>query len=350
MLQLSGGLTRQGMRVDLVVASATGARVGAIPPGVRLVDLRVGRVLSALPALVRYLRSERPVCLLSTIRHANVIAAWAVCCSRVPIRLLLRESNTFPRRSDGGWRSFKRRLVQLTMKTAYRRADLIIAPSSGTGSDLMAAGIVPPAKTKVIYNPIDLENIRRAVDQPVAHAWLQEHAGPIVIAMGRLTRQKDFATLIKALARVRKRVPVRLIIFGEGRERGPLLNLATRIGVADAVDLPGFVTNPYAVMAKADVLVSSSAWEGCPNVILEALAVGVSVVATDCPGGSRELLGDGRWGDLVPVGDDIAMAAAIVSSLHHPRSRSILRERAETFDVDVVAAAYAREMMVGVQA
>ena len=126
---------------------------------------------------------------------------------------------------------------------------------------------------------------------------------PLVLGARRLTEQKDFPTLVRAFAKLRRERPARLVILGEGRHRARLEALAAELGVAADVALPGFTPNPYAWMARADLFVLSSAWEGSPNVLTEALALGTPSVATDCPSGPREVLDGGRYGPLVPVGD-----------------------------------------------
>jgi len=160
------------------------------------------------------------------------------------------------------------------------------------------------------------------------------------LGVGRLDPQKDFPTLIRAFARVRAQRPARLIVLGaEGHERhskyvAELKALPARLGIADDVDLPGFRHNPFAFMSRAAVFVLSSIYEGLGNVLIEALACGTPVVSTDCPSGPAEILEGGRFGALVPVGDDAAMAAAIAATLDRPPAAATLRERARMFSVE----------------
>jgi glycosyltransferase involved in cell wall biosynthesis len=161
-----------------------------------------------------------------------------------------------------------------------------------------------------------------------------------VLGVGELGARKDFATLIRAVARVRERRRCRLLIIGRGRQRDALLALGNELGFGDDLALPGFVENPYAYMRAADVFVSSSRYEGFANVVAEALAAGVPVVSTDCPSGPREILENGKYGRLVPVGDDAAMATAIASTLDAPPTRETLRTAAQRYRVDAVAEGY----------
>jgi glycosyltransferase involved in cell wall biosynthesis len=167
-----------------------------------------------------------------------------------------------------------------------------------------------------------------------------------LLGVGRLEPQKDFALLLRAFARIRRERAARLLILGEGRERPRLTQLAKALGVADSVDLPGFVPNPYAHMTRANLFVLSSRYEGLGNVVIEALACGCPVVSTDCPSGPAEVLDRGRYGRLVPVGDPAALAQAILAALEEPVDRARLRGRAAQFSVERAARRYL-ELMGG---
>jgi glycosyltransferase involved in cell wall biosynthesis len=167
-----------------------------------------------------------------------------------------------------------------------------------------------------------------------------------VLGVGRLHRQKDFPTLLRAFATLRAQRPARLVILGEGAERESLEAMARELGIAEDVLMPGFVDNPAAWMRRAGVFVLSSAWEGFALVVLEALAVGCAVVSTDCPHGPREILADGIFGALVPVGDAGAMATAMAAALDAPPARARLQERAAAFSGDAMVRRF-RELLAG---
>lgn len=153
---------------------------------------------------------------------------------------------------------------------------------------------------------------------PCDHPWLRPGQPPVIVVAGRLERQKDFPTLIRAFAQVRGERPCRLLILGDGGGRARLQALSAELGITADVDLPGFQANPYPFLARADLFVLSSRWEGSPNVLTEALALGTPVVATDCPSGPHELLDGGRYGPLVPVGDVAALGKAVAATLDQP--------------------------------
>ena len=194
-----------------------------------------------------------------------------------------------------------------------------------------------------IYNPVVTAELVSQSRAPLDHPWLQLGAPPVILGVGRLHEQKDFPTLLRAFARVRAKREARLIILGEAKHaeyRTELTTLAAQLGIANDVMFPGFVDNPFAYMAHAAVFVLSSAWEGLPTVLIEALACGCPVVSTDCPSGPAEILENGKYGPLVPVGDDVALADAICSVLNTPPNRDWLRARGALFGVDHVADRY----------
>lgn len=316
MVDLARGVSRRGLAVDLVLVRASGPLLPEVPSEVRILELGSRRVLSSLPALVRYLRRERPRAILSTLNTANLVAIWAKRIARSPARVAVRQANTLSRTESAA--SGTRKLIPYLVRHTYRWADEVIAVSDGVARDLAAAARLPIRRIRVFPNPVVSPELLAAAREPVQHPWFHDGAPPVVLGVGRLTRQKDFATLIRAFARVRQWREARLVILGEGSERPMLEGLARTLGLEDDVALPGFIPNPFAYMARASAFVLSSAWEGLPAVLIQALAVGAPVIATDCESGPREILGDGRFGRLVPVGDEAAIARAILDLLGEP--------------------------------
>ncbi len=190
-----------------------------------------------------------------------------------------------------------------------------MAVSRGAADDLARTLGIPRERVEVVYNPVITPAILARAKMALDHPWFAPGQPPVIIGVGRLTRQKDFPTLIRAFAEVRRQRSARLIILGEGEERAALEALIAELGVGDDVSLPGFHENAMAYMARAALFVLSSAWEGLPTVLIEALAAGTRVVSTDCPSGPREILQGGRLGALVPVGDSGALARAMTDAL-----------------------------------
>lgn len=362
MLHLAEAFVHRGYRVDLVLCRKTGPYVGHIPSGVRVVTLSQswqGRLwaLAAdytgcgalllpillpykspptvpfLPALVRYLRRARPTALLAAKTPANLAALWARRLAGVPTRVVISERTTLSQEMRGT-QKWRWRFIAPVVRRVYPWADAIVAVSHGVADDLAGIAKLPRDSIRPIYNPTVPPQIAEKARIPLDHPWFAPGAPPVILGVGRLEVQKDFPTLLRAFARVRAARPLRLIVLGEGRKRKELETLAVTLGVAADVALPGFVDNPYAYMARAAVFVLSSAWEGLSNVLIEALACGCPVVSTDCPSGSAEVLANGRYGPLVPVGDDAALARAIVTMLDTPPDRDLLRARAACFSIE----------------
>jgi glycosyltransferase involved in cell wall biosynthesis len=315
MLELAHGFASRGIATDLVLPQAEGPYLSQVRPEVRLVDLQASRVLSSLPGLVGYLRRERPAALLATLTHASLVALWARRLAQVETRVVVREANTL---SMGKGQSANQRLLPFLARRFYRWADEVVAVSEGVASDLTRTAKLSPERVHVLHNPIVTPELLALARADLDHPWFAAGAPPVVLAVGRLSRQKDFPTLLRAFASRRHR-SARLMILGEGSERPGLEALVKSLGLTADVALPGFVENPFAYMARAGVFVLSSAWEGMPGVLIQALACGAPVVATDCESGPREVLQDGRVGRLVPVGDASALAQAIDRTLAEPR-------------------------------
>jgi glycosyltransferase involved in cell wall biosynthesis len=210
----------------------------------------------------------------------------------------------------------------------------VIAVSQQAADELTSNIGVSHSSVKTIHNPVVDDVLHNGAAQALEHPWFERGTVPVILAAGRLTEQKDFPTLMRAFAQVHAQRPVRLVILGEGRLRPDLLALATELGIQADVDMPGFVSNPYQYMARASLLVLSSLYEGLPGVLIQALACGCPVVSTDCPGGSREILADGKYGELIKIGDADALADAIRTQLDHPTARELLLGRAQDFSVD----------------
>lgn len=337
MLTLAGAFRDAGHDVDLVVTRARGDFVGEEPEGVHLVDLDASRIITAFPGLVRYLRGTKPDAMLSALAPANCLAVWARKLAGVDTRVVVSEHNTLSiaTAEADNWR---KRLMPRIMRPSYRHADAVVAVSGGVADDLAAVIGLPRERIRVIHNPVVTTELKAQAAEQVQHPWLGESEPPVILGVGRLIPQKDFSTLIRAFARVRAEQPARLMILGEGPERTSLEALVRELGLENAVELPGFVTNPYAYMNAASFFVLSSRWEGFGNVLVEAMACDTPVVSTDCPSGPAEILEGGRWGALVPVGDTEAMAEAI---RHPPRGEALRpRVRATAFSPESAGSTY----------
>jgi glycosyltransferase involved in cell wall biosynthesis len=223
---------------------------------------------------------------------------------------------------------------RIAIRFAYPLAREVVAVSSAMADELVSHG-VPPDRIRVIPNPTSQQALSSGTSP-----LLNGSGGPIVVGVGRLVEQKDFATLIRAFEIVQRDQDVRLLILGEGPERQRLEDLAASLGLSDKIEMPGFINNPWPLMAQASVFALSSRWEGWPNVLAEALALGLPVVSTDCPTGPNEILDNGKYGLLVPIQDPPALAAAIAQTLQDPPPSASLQQRAQKWSVENITDQY----------
>ncbi len=344
MLNLAEGLVTRGFNVDLVLAQADGSYIDGVSSSLRVVDLGCGKVVKRfktvrrLPALVSYLRKEKPAVMLSALTEANVVALCARFFARCPDRVIVNEQNTLSQKigkeSTGiqKWYPFFARLT-------YKYADCVIGVSQGVVDDLTDNIGISDANTRVLYNPGITPKVRENAAQPLDHPWFGENQPPVIVSVGRLHMQKDYGTLLKAFKLIRDKQIARLIILGDGDERQSLENQIQELGIADDVSLPGFVNNPHTYMANAAVYVLSSRWEGLPTVLVEALYCGATLVATDCPSGPKEILQNGELGCLVQMQNPESIANGIQQALDGTAPR-VKPDSWRLYDLDTIIEQY----------
>jgi glycosyltransferase involved in cell wall biosynthesis len=369
-LNLAKSFASRGHKVDLLLCRLAGPYLDQIPAGVTIVQLQAssgwrGRLsalaadykglrelmlpilfpvkapkpVNFLPDLVRYLQCEKPDTLFSAKTPCNLVALWAKRLAGVSTRVVVSERSSLSpivqNKKEWRWR-----FVPPIIRRVYPWADGIVSVSNGVGDDVSLLTGIPRERITTIYNPIMANEILEKSHGPLDHPWFLPKTTPVILGVGRLVPQKDFPCLLRAFRHVRSVRSAKLVILGEGRLRGELETLARTLGISQDVSMPGFAENPYAFMARASVLALSSAWEGIANVIGEALACGCPVVSTDCPSGPAEVLKNGAYGTLVPVGNDKALADAILAVLDKPPDPDRLRARASEFDLDTISEAY----------
>jgi len=347
---------RDDISLDLVVASAQGSYLEQVPVGVRVVDLhtnidfRTKSLIPLVPAIANYLRQEKPNVLLSHLPYINSLAVIAKLLTRIPVKLILIE-HTFPyhkaielESSTAKIKQQKRQLLPtlmpFIMRWFYPLADKVVTVSQGMAGELEQDLKLKPNSVQVIYNPVIDESLYLKLNAPVEHPWFQPNQPPVLIAVGRLAAQKDYATLLRAFAQFREKHSARLLILGEGELRSQLENLVSELSLETDVSLPGFVSNPYAYMSRAAALILSSVWEGLPTVLIEAMACGCQIISTDCPHGPNEILAQGKYGWLVPLQDLTALANAMQQALEFPKNTDELKHRAQQFRIEQAVSEY----------
>lgn len=375
---LAIALVRAGYRVDLVVCHSDQQQADALArAGVSVIALKrsppmLGRWLAwradpratallgptvlwplktwskidYLAALRDYLKRAQPAGLLSAMTQCNLVAIWAHRLAGRPGRVVVSDRNMLS--SFVARHAHKPRWRHLPALVAhvYPGADAIVGVSMAVADDLADCTGLSREIITSAPNPTVDDALRAAATQSADHPWFAAGEPPVIIGVGRLVDQKDPVTLLQAFARIRAERPARLMLIGEGPLRDTLSRQAAELGVADDVTLPGWDDNPFPAMAAARVFVLPSKFEGLPGVLIQALACGCPPVATDCPGGSSEILEGGRYGRLVPIGDIEAMAHAINQTLDKPPERKQLKARAEAYSAETSAQRYA-ELLTG---
>jgi glycosyltransferase involved in cell wall biosynthesis len=345
-VNLTRNFVERGLAVDLVLAQKKGPYLSQVAPEVNVIGLETRNIWSSMLPLADYFRRTRPIVVLSALDHANVVALLARRVARVPTRIVVSVRTTLSVRLKEN--PYRHPWVLPAVRWTYPWADCVIGNSQGVVNDLLKLVSLPPERVRLIYNPLSPE-LAELAQQPVDHPWFSERQCPLFLAVGRLSHEKDFQTLIRAFRCVREKIPAHLMIVGEGVQRPELEALIHALHLESDVALPGFVSNPFSYMAQADVFVSTSIYEGFPNVLLEAMACGAPVISSDCPSGPSELLMDGKYGSLFPVGDVESLATQMITMLEKPTDPDLLRTRAKDFDINTISNQYIHVLEQAIQ-
>lgn len=332
-------LVSRGFLVDQLKIHRHGPYIDLDAPNFRKIELDTSHTYTALSGLIRYLRLKQPAVLLSDKDRVNRTALLAHYFSQSQSNLILRLGTTLSvNLANRG--PIQRWIQRNSIRYLYKAAHRVITPSIGAAKDMASYTGLDLERIRVVPTPIIPDELVTAPQPRPDHPWFETRQPPVILSVGELSDRKDHHTLISAFAKVRLKRPCRLIILGKGNKHDDLLKLVQHLKVSDDVALPGYVKSPYNWMAHAGVFAFSSRWEGMPLVLAEALSMGTQVVSTNCPSGPAEILDNGRYGELVPVGDVSEMADAITRSLDKPKSPDFLREAALPYTVSKATDAY----------
>lgn len=308
LLNIINHLDRDKFEPILVTLDFTYTYERYVQDDVKFIKLPVKRLRQAIIPLAQLLRKEKPDLLFSTVPNYNTIAILAKLLSRTKTKLVVREAAYL-----GG--TLKENLLLKGYGLLYRFADRVVALSEGVKANLIKRYHVKESKIKVIYNPVDLSHIEKESEREIERKEPFKQDKKIIVSAGRLVAEKDHATLLRAFARLKKMHQAHLVLLGEGELEQSLRQLATQLQIDEYVSFFGFQQNPYAYMKRADVFALTSLSEGFGHVLVEALAVGVPIVSTRCNPGAEEILGEEKYGMLVEVGDDVALAKKLSKAL-----------------------------------
>ncbi|MES1933792.1 group 1 glycosyl transferase [Salinisphaera shabanensis T35B1] len=379
-LLLMKGLVERGHRVELLLERKVGAYLERVPESIPVHELKrrsrwsgyrrfitgwpsealrhfrgsIGLGERSIPlhrliALVDYMESQRPDVIISAHDRAPLLAQWAAGISRHRVATVIIERSIFSRnyaasRTDARTHAVMQHRLTL-MRRLYPAADQLVAVSNGAAADLADILNLPRDAVRTMYNPVLRPELTERAAESLDDPWVNDRTVPLIVTAGRLAPEKAQHVLIDAFAQLLDRgQKARLVILGEGPERENLTRQIAEHGLESSVRLPGWADNPYAWMAASALCVLPSEFEGLPNTLIEAMACGCPVVATDCPGGTREILVDGEYGQLVPVGDSTALAAAMAQTLANPPAPDHLYTRASDFSLERAIDAYEIEI------
>ncbi len=336
MLRLAEQAAIEGHSVELLIARKEGNHLNNTPKGVKLVVLnessrikglikvltssskplrfislvKLPRFLTILQATCNYYEKRNPDLVISTLHTCNLANIMARECTRSTTKVIVRECIQLT--------SFilsvpsRKRTLLPFIKLLYPLADKIVSVAKQVENDLLTRINIPKEKSITIYNPVIGPDFYDKANMPVDVEWLNDKNTYVILGVGRLSKQKDFSTLIKAFSTIKPKAPnMKLLIIGEGEQRAFLQRQIDELKLTDSAILFGFVDNPLSYMCKADLFVLPSLLEGAPNVLVEAMACGCQIICTDSPGGSSELLKNGEFGSLVPMRNSAVLAEAI---------------------------------------
>ncbi|MES9943795.1 MAG: glycosyltransferase [Candidatus Thiodiazotropha sp.] len=341
MVNIARGLSLIGARVDFIVKETEAPYLHLLPPEVRIIRFQVARQKAALPKLIDYLKRYDPDILLSAKILDDQLALKAKRRHSGRTRFFLRPGTALLSRMQArGTHPLRRWLKQRQLSSLFNNADGVVAVSQGVADEVMELSAIDGDKITVIRNPTITPELYQQAEEPVDEPWLAADQPPLILGIGGLRRQKDFPTLLRAFALVRQQLPCRLMLLGQGNKEGQLLKLAQELGLGDDFRLAGFVANPYAYLKGAKLFVLSSLWEGSPNVLTEAMALGTSCVSTDCPSGPHEVTRGGEVAPLVPMGDPERLAEAMLQTLRKPLDPQRLKEAVSDYTLEKSARGY----------
>lgn len=328
--------------VILVVAQKKGELVAAVEKeDLPVVFLNSSRLLTSFFSLKRFIKTEKPRAIFSTMNYVNVFVGFVVWLSRYKGMVIMREANTMQKLRNQGVLDIRDRLFLFLMRFFYKRAHAVVANAVDIATDLDYFKVVPKSRVRIIPNPVIDEMFIRNLQEPISHPWLTNNSNQVVLGIGRFSEQKNFKLLIEAFSIAQKQLSsLRLMILGSGPLRSQYEALLEKHKISEKAYFPGYVENPIAYMREALVFVSPSNWEGMPNVLIEALGAGCKIIATDCPGATADVLDNGRYGVLISPNDVNSLASAIINSLGRENNPDLLKTHAMKYSAEKIALEY----------
>jgi len=344
-VQILNGLDASRWNRAMFLFAREGPYLAELDPTIALASSDGRSRWARWSGLRKFIADERPDIVMAFLSYFSALSAARAANTGAKVMFNLQTPmSAFLTDADYQWRhaGFKPAFSAMT-RIGYAAADAIVATSQGVARDLTSAFGIDPAQIHVLANPVDLDRVRAAAAEPIDESVLPPGDGPLIVAAGRLAEAKNYPLMIDAMAGVRDRIAARLCILGEGEFEAPLRSLIAARGLGDAIRLAGFQSNPWKYIARADAFLLTSRYEGFGNVLIEAMACGVPVVAT-ASAGTRDIIRDGVDGVLVEQHAASMVAAAVVGVLASPVRRAEMaraaRAAADRFAMARVVAGY----------
>lgn len=334
-LNLINGLSQRGMSIDLVLLSSKGEFFNEISKSIHIVSLNKSRTIYSVNTFQNYLKENNPDIIVAIQNHIQLLVLLSIKFSHWKGKIILNEQSTYSRNVTG----IKGRIQKLLSKYLFQSAHVITSVSKGVKEDFTKSFPALQLKNNVIPNAIITDQFDEYKNHTVKHHFFEEGKG-VVVTAGRLVKSKNFALLLKAFAVAKKEMDIKLIILGDGPELFSLQQIAAKLNISDDVSFQGYVPYPSHYFSKASVFVLSSDYEGLPAVIIEALACGCKIVSTNCENGPAEILANGDYGWLVPVGEVKALSLSILTALKTEIDSNKLIERSKEFHQKKVVEQY----------
>jgi len=336
MLNLAKGLLKFPVELELIVANLVGDYISEIPEGAKIVNLNSKKTIFSTFKFISHLKKNKPDVLISTLRRANIVAVLSKILTSKKFKLILREANSFSEDAVKN-SSLSEKIINSLCKLFYPKADAIVAVSEKMSEEIGYHFKISKNKIHYIYNPVIDESIDEKILQKPDHKWFDNKNFAIILGIGRITPQKDFETLIKAFDIVRKQKKAKLIILGKpdssNAELEKLKILVSKLNINNDIDFFGFVENPFAFLANADLFVLSSRFEGLPGTLIQALYCGCPVVSVDCTTGPSEILENGKYGLLCKPGDYESLALNMLKTLEESKTKEELKSRGKLYSI-----------------
>lgn len=336
MIMLANLFFQKGHEVDILVVNSKGQLKPTLLNGIKIIEFNKSRTIFCFIDLIKYFKLNNPNFHFTSIAHLNILSLLCSLIIRTKPNIIVREANIFLYTFEIK-NILKKIFFKFLSKHLYKKAYKIVAISDSVKNYLTSELKINKSKIVKINNPVDHINIKNKSKEIIEHKFFKKNE-KVILSVASLTKQKNIQLLLKALSSVVKKINVNLLIIGSGKEYKNLKKLTQKLNLDDHVDFLGNLNNPYPYMKKCDLFILSSIYEGLPNVLIEALVCETHIIATDCPGGSSEIIRN--YGKLVKSNDHNELTKEIISFFEKKIEKRNINKRYLDFSINNQFAKY----------